>query len=99
MGMVQEMNKIETMMSKDPNYTQSAEDFLNNWGISSNQDLSAITDLFNVFGGTQKDRKRRSMRVRRETCTCSGYSGSYFVKNKRNLVTACVGVAGFVQFF
>ena len=93
--MVQEMNKIETLMENNQNYTQSAQDFLGQWGIDTSQNNFAVTDLFDFFGGM---RKKRSLRVRRNTCTCSGYNGSHFFKSKKNLMTACVGVAGFVQF-
>jgi hypothetical protein len=36
-------------------------------------------------------------RVRRETCFCSGYSGSHFLKDQQNIVGACVGVAGLIK--
>merc|ERR1712150_41863 len=45
--MVQEMNKIKALMSNNQDYTQSAQDFLGQWGIdTSGEDSFAITDLF-----------------------------------------------------
>jgi len=79
---------------------------LGNLGLSKEDLDFNLSDLFSMFGGEDDGdkgdkRKRRATsvrRARRDTCTCSGYNGSYFLKNKKSMVGACVGVAGLMQF-
>jgi len=100
--MVQGMDKMEAEKENAGNGTISSSDILANFGLSK-EDLD-LGDLLGMFKGEDKEenseRKRRatSVRARRDTCTCSGYNGSYFLKHKQSMVGACVGVAGLMQF-
>lgn len=101
--MVQGMDAMESMKENNGNSTLSSDDILGNFGISKEDLDFNLSDLFDMFGGDDEnsDRKRRAAsvrRARRDTCTCSGYNGSYFLKNRQSVVGACVGVAGLVKF-
>ena len=101
--MVQGMDEMESMKENNGNSTLSSDDILGNFGISKEDLDFNLSDLFDMFGGDDEnsDRKRRAAsvrRARRDTCTCSGYNGSYFLKNRQSVVGACVGVAGLVKF-
>jgi len=95
------MNKFENMIN-----SHDFLDLINHELMFSRKMLNEITEdeavefwrLYEATVLSQVEMMSQGYgRVRRDTCFCSGYSGSHFSKGHKGIVGACVGVAGLMQ--